>query len=43
MLKNVLEIGKAENAVGSEVEGLQIFAPPLKVKDFNFSSISDAI
>jgi predicted Zn-dependent protease len=43
VFKNVLEIGKAENAVSSEAEGLQIFAPPLKVKDFNFSSLSDAI
>jgi hypothetical protein len=39
----VVEIGKAENAVGSETGNLQIFVPPLKVKDFNFSSLSDAI
>jgi predicted Zn-dependent protease len=43
VLKNVLEIGKPENAVGSEAGEMQIFAPALKVKDFNFSSISDAV
>lgn len=43
VLKNVIEIGKAENAVGSETGDLQIFVPPLKVKDFYFSSLSDAI
>ncbi len=43
VLNNVVEIGKAENAVGSETGNLQIFVPPLKVKDFNFSSLSDAI
>lgn len=43
MLNNVLEIGKSENAVGSETGDSQIFVPSLKVKDFNFSSLSDAI
>jgi predicted Zn-dependent protease len=43
VLKNVIEIGKAENAVGSETGDLQMFVPPLKVKDFYFSSLSDAI
>lgn len=43
VLKNVIEIGKAENAVGSETYDLQIFVPPLKVKDFYFSSLSDSI
>lgn len=43
VLQNILEIGKAENAVGSETGDLQIFAPALKVKKFNFSSLSDAI
>jgi len=43
MLANVIDIGKAENAVGSETGNLQIFVPALKVKDFNFSSLSDAI
>jgi predicted Zn-dependent protease len=43
VFKNVLEIGKAENAVGSETYDTQIFVPPLRVKDFNFSSLSDAI
>jgi predicted Zn-dependent protease len=43
VLQNVLEIGRAENGVGSETGDTQIFVPPLKVKDFNFSSLSDAI
>ena len=43
VLKNVIEIGEAENAVGSETGDLQIFVPPLKVKDFYFSSLSDSI
>ena len=43
VLQNILEIGSAENAVGSETGDLQIFVPALKVKNFNFSSLSDAI
>ncbi len=43
MLNNILEIGKAENGVGSETDTMQIFVPSLKVKEFNFSSLSDAI
>lgn len=43
VLNNVLEIGKAEKATGSETGGFHIFVPPLKVRNFNFSSLSDAI
>jgi predicted Zn-dependent protease len=43
VFKNVLDIGKAENAVGAETGNTQIFVPALKVKDFFFSSLSDAI
>ncbi len=43
VLKNVVELGVAENGVGSETGDSQIFVPALKVKDFNFSSLSDAI
>ena len=43
VLSNLVDFGIAEKAVGSEVESLQIFVPPLKVNDFNFSSLSDAI
>jgi predicted Zn-dependent protease len=43
VLSNVLEIGRAEKASGAETGGFQIFVPVLKVKDFNFSSLSDAI
>ncbi|RPI14928.1 MAG: TldD/PmbA family protein [Ignavibacteriae bacterium] len=43
MLSNVIEIGKSENAVGAETDNTQIFVPALKVRDFYFSSLSDAI
>ncbi len=43
VLKNVIDIGKEEKATGSENETMQIFVPPLKVANFNFSSLSDAI
>lgn len=43
MLNNVVEIGRPENGVGSETDTLQIFVPSLKVNEFNFSSLSDAI
>lgn len=43
VLNNVLDIGKPENAIGAETDETQIFVPPLKVKDFYFSSLSDAI
>lgn len=43
VLKNVMELGIAENGVGSETGDTQIFVPSLKVKDFYFSSLSDAI
>lgn len=43
VLQNVLELGAAENGVGSETGDTQIFVPAMKVKDFYFSSLSDAI
>lgn len=43
MLENVIEVGRAEKAAGSETGDAQIFVPPIKTKDFNFSSLSDAI
>jgi len=43
VLNNILDIGQAENAVGSETDSTQLFVPSLRVKDFNFSSLSDAI
>ncbi len=43
ILKNVIDIGKAEKATGSENESMQMFVPVLKVANFNFSSLSDAI
>jgi predicted Zn-dependent protease len=43
IFKNIVDIGLAEKATGSENEFLQIHVPALKVKEFNFSSLSDAI
>jgi predicted Zn-dependent protease len=43
VLKNLLDIGKSEKAVGTETDEFPIFVPPLKVANFNFSSLSDAI
>ena len=43
VLANVLDTGKAEKAIGAETGNMQIFVPPLKVANFNFSSLSDAI
>lgn len=43
VLKNIIEIGQSENAVGSENSGMKMFVPPIKVNNFNFSSLSDAI
>lgn len=43
VLKNIIDIGKAEKAVGGETDEFPIFVPPLKVANFNFSSPSDAI
>jgi hypothetical protein len=42
-LKNLIDIGKSEKAVGTETGDFPIFVPPLKVSNFNFSSLSDAI
>ena len=43
VLGNILAIGPNERTRGGEVEGSVTSAPPLLVKDFNFSSQSDAI
>jgi predicted Zn-dependent protease len=42
ILRNVTAMSKAERAVGGE-SGQSAFAPGLKVKEFNFSTISDAV
>jgi len=42
VLKNVEMMSRAVRAVGGEV-GQSAFVPALKVKDFNFSSVSDAV
>lgn len=43
VLKNIIDIGIAEKATATENEFLQIHVPALKVKDFYFSSLSDAV
>ena len=43
MLNNIVAMGPSERATGSESEEWPIFIPPLLVKDFTFSSISDAV
>ncbi len=43
VLANIIDIGKSEKAVGAETDNDQIFVPPLKVANFNLSSLSDAI
>jgi predicted Zn-dependent protease len=43
VFKNVIDIGKAEKASTAENDFLQFSIPALKVTDFNFSSLSDAI
>jgi hypothetical protein len=39
----VLAIGPTERTRGGETEDSAVSAPPLPVKDFNFSSASEAI
>ncbi len=43
ILKNVIELGLPEKAVGSETDDFPIYVPALKIANFNFSSLSDAI
>jgi predicted Zn-dependent protease len=43
ILKNIIELGMGEKAVGSETENFPIYVPAMKVANFNFSSLSDAI
>ena len=43
MLNNVVAISPSERATGSEIEGWPISVPSLLVKDFTFSSLSDAV
>ena len=42
MLNNLEMLGKAERVAGTEAGGNVVF-PTLKVKDFNFTSLSDAV
>lgn len=43
MLNNVVAMSPSERATGSEIEGWPISVPALLVKDFTFSSLSDAV
>ena len=43
MLTNIDAMGPAERTTGSEVDDWPVCVPPLRVKDFNFASLSDAV
>ena len=43
MLNNVISMSPSERAAGSEIEGWPVSVPALLVKDFTFSSVSDAV
>ena len=42
MLNNLEMLGRADRVIGTEAGGNVVF-PALKVKDFNFTSLSDAV
>jgi predicted Zn-dependent protease len=42
MLNNIDEIGKPQIIAGDEVQ-YSMLIPPMKVRDFNFTSLSDAV
>jgi predicted Zn-dependent protease len=42
MLNNVEELGKPQ-IIGSEGNGLTMVIPAMKIRDFNFTSLSDAV
>ena len=43
MLNNIEAMGQSERAIGSESTELPVSVPPLLVRDFTFSSLSDAV
>jgi predicted Zn-dependent protease len=43
MLNNIEAMGPPERTTGSEVEDWSVLVPPLLVKEFTFSSLSDAV
>lgn len=43
VLKNVIDLSVSEKSVGSETGDAKIVVPALKLSEFNFSSVSDAI
>jgi len=43
VLKNVIDMSIPEKAIGAEDDRTQVFVPALKVSNFHFSSLSDAI
>jgi len=43
MLNNIEEMGRPERAIGSENSEIPVSVPPLLVRDFTFSSLSDAV
>ncbi|KIE58782.1 peptidase [Methylacidiphilum kamchatkense Kam1] len=43
MLQSVQQIGRAVNCIGSEIDDVPALIPPLLIKDFYFTSTSEAI
>jgi len=43
VLKNLTDMSKEEKVIGAETEYMKIIVPDIKVEDFNFSTLSDAI
>ena len=43
VLNNILDMSENQKMVGSETGSARIVVPDLKIKDFNFSSVSDAV
>ena len=43
VLKHVIDLSVSEKVVGSETYDAKIVVPALKISEFNFSSVSDAI
>jgi predicted Zn-dependent protease len=43
VLNHIIAMGAAERTRGSEIESLPVAAPAIMVKDFTFSTISDAV
>lgn len=43
VLKNLTDMSREEKVIGAETESMKIIVPDIKVEEFNFSTLSDAI